>query len=200
MKNNIQKLYTNTGKITGALMLCMALSACPSKHVATEETPDVADYTRKHSVELRLTKTGSYCGGAAPPQAMLDELATPKPLSGVQFYIRKGTTNKTSDPVIADGTTLASGIISLDLEEGDYFLVFINKVSDRYYNEIYEKFKNGDANHAIIDKACLDKWLSTPDLAFTVKNDAANIFMLNVNEPCPWNEIPCAEYRGPLPP
>jgi hypothetical protein len=200
MKNNIQKLYTNTGKITGALMLCIALSACPSKHVATEETEEVANYTPRHEVQLQLTKTGSYCGGAAPPQALLDELATPKPLSGVQFYIRKGTANKTTDPVIADGTTLPSGVISLLLEEGEYYLVFMNKVSDRYYNEIYEKYKNGDANHAAIDKVCFDNWLSTPDLAFTVKNDAANIFMLNVNEPCPWNEVPCAKYTGPYPP
>jgi hypothetical protein len=44
-------------------------------------------------VIMLITQTHSYCGGAEPPDELLQELATPRPLSGITFYIKNSETN-----------------------------------------------------------------------------------------------------------
>lgn len=40
-----------------------------------------------HRVNIVLTKTESYCGGAEPPEELLTELNTPKPYNSGKVYI-----------------------------------------------------------------------------------------------------------------
>jgi hypothetical protein len=199
-KNNMKNTILNSGKVFGVLVLYCTLAACPSKEMATDNNSDKKPIDRRHTVEIKFTETSSYCGGAAPPQELLDQLATPQPISGIEYFIKLGTTNKLSDPVVTTGRADQNGIVHLLLNEGDYYLVFAEKKDDKHYNELFEKYKNGDSNHEPINKTCLDTWLATPDYAFTVKNDAANIHSHNIHKPCSWNAIPCVTYTGPYPP
>ncbi len=38
-------------------------------------------------VEIQFTKTNSYCGGAAPSDLMLKNIATPHPFNGTMLYL-----------------------------------------------------------------------------------------------------------------
>ena len=40
-----------------------------------------------YSVNLSLTQTEAYCGGAMPPPELIKDLATPKPYSGPKVYV-----------------------------------------------------------------------------------------------------------------
>jgi hypothetical protein len=46
------------------------------------------------AVNIKITQTSSYCGGAAPPRELIEQLNTPVPLAGKVIYLRKGKTNK----------------------------------------------------------------------------------------------------------
>lgn len=202
MKKQLLSFYNTVLMIVSAFSLCCLLSSCPPKKVVQEpqEVEEGIPDETLYSVEIVLTQTSSYCGGAAPPQYLLDELATPKPLGGVEYFIRKGKTNVVTDPIVTSGTSTENGFISLMLPEGTYCLVFANKVDRTTYDSIYNQLKDGNANNTPVDKACLDKWLSAPEFVFSPVIGSTQARQLNVHQPCSWDATPCTQYMGPLPP
>jgi hypothetical protein len=160
------------------------------------------DTTKNSSVvAIQLTTTRSYCGGARPPQEMLDELASPQPLAGKFVFIRKGTINNPLDEaLVAQGTTDAMGRFEFSVQPGDYYLVFEEKKDNQYSGDLLLKYKTATSNYSAIDSLCVSEWMKQPDLLMQVAANSKNNFSLNLHVPCSWDIIPCIEYRGPLPP
>ena len=69
----------------------------------------------------RVLQTSSYCGGAAPPPELLQELATPKPLANKTLYIKNGTANSNSPSL--PFTSDSEGRFTLALSAGAYCIV-----------------------------------------------------------------------------
>lgn len=152
-------------------------------------------------VVIHLTQTSSYCGGAAPPQEMLDALATPQALSGKEVFLRKGMINNPEDTAfLLQKISDEKGDVHFQIQEGNYYLVFANKKDHTHTDELLEKYKSPIGDYSSIDKACLKKWLENPELIIPVGIDLSREYTLNVHTPCFWNEIPCIDYTGPMPP
>ena len=152
------------------------------------------------NVSVFCTYTSSYCGGAEPPKELLRELATPKALAETEVFIRTGHENDISVPIIASGKSDVNGLVQFALEPGDYVLMFADKKNDTVYNEILKKYSKKTEYTEPVDKECLLKWISIPELFLHVEALRINSFQLAIHKPCAWHSIPCVPYNGPLPP
>ena len=56
-----------------------------TRKTKTVVSPDQADLLKTYTVTGIVTQTYSYCGGAAPPKQLLDQLATPVAYAGKKF-------------------------------------------------------------------------------------------------------------------
>ena len=67
-----------------------------------------------------VNQTNSYCGGARPPDDLLEELAKPKPLTNYKLYIKKNTPS-IIDAIIMDSViTDKNGRFNIRLKKGNY--------------------------------------------------------------------------------
>lgn len=142
-----------------------------------------------------VTITSSYCGGAAPSEEMLMELAKPKPYVGKVFYVRKGNRNTLASEIILRFTTDSNGAFSIALPAGTWSLI---------QEEQVREIKNSDypntASHQV-EMDCLRKWWSEPYQVIEVKNSAITDLHFSFHRRCfIASDIPCIRYTGPMPP
>lgn len=157
---------------------------------------------REKKVEIngQITSTRSHCGGMRPTEEMEKELRTPKPLSGKTIYFREGKENDWKKPIVATATSDHAGNFSVKLKPGIYCIVDESKKDDKYYNELLKTYTIGTENYDPIDKSCLDELMLRGDKIIEVKKEGNIEFMINYHQNCSYNNIPCANYTGPLPP
>ncbi len=77
-----------------------------------------------YSVNLSLTQTEAYCGGAMPPPELIKDLATPKPYSGPKVYVFG------DDLVCIDSTTADETNIEALLPSGHYTIRLVPQLED----------------------------------------------------------------------
>jgi len=193
LSNN--RLTSTTNFFGWFLILPLAILICLYSCKGSMKTSQ-----NKISVAIQFTYTSSYCGGAEPPQELLNTLATPQPFTGEKIYIKKGKINKPDDPIEAESIINENGLVKLNLPPGEYYVVFENKVDRATYEEFVKNYGTGSAYYEPIDIKCLDTWLSTPELTFTAIASSENSYSVNSHKNCPWNSVPCAGYIGSLPP
>jgi hypothetical protein len=150
------------------------------------------------TVHLKITQTSSYCGGAAPPRELIEQLNTPSALAGKVIYLRKGKTNNLcKKPVMLKSDE--NGEITTSLDPGFYAVVDDTKNDNVYYNDLRKRFSEPVLNYGELDINCLDSWLETPQQVIEVVSKKTQ-FQINFHQPCSWNAIPCVQYNGPMPP
>ena len=110
----------------------------------------------------------SYCGGAAPPQELLDELAIFHASANQTFYIRKGNSNTPFTPVYKTFTTDALGNYSVQLPAGNYAVIS----EEKYFTESISD----------IDSTC--DYLKTPDFNFVVTSIAQQTYNKQFTKTC----------------
>jgi hypothetical protein len=144
---------------------------------------------KKFMVSGSITQTSSYCGGAAPPQDMLDRLAMPQSFPNCTFYIRKSKSNSFLIPT-QKVTTDSNGNLKINLAPGNYCLILENKL----------KYPNTDAlaGQFNIDQKCLKAEWNKCEYSIVVVNKNIS-FTYNVHRRCAWDQ-PCMQYFGPMPP
>ncbi len=120
-----------------------------------------------------IIKTASYCGGAAPTDEILAELATPAPYIGT-LYLKQGTINDPLEPALATITTDENGDFSIVLAEGDYIIVTAEHLGD--YTNDYPWWPDVSSEYC-------QNWLATPYISFTV-NDAYTPTTYNIHLAC----------------
>src|ERR1700741_3306954 len=150
-------------------------------------------------VNMRVTQSHNYCGGAEPTPEALAEMTKPHVLPGKKVYIRKGETNDSKSPIVATLVSDSNGAITVSLKPGKYCVVDEKKVNENYINETYKKLKKGNQYQTPVKMDCLKKWLKIPDLVFTAEKGDLKVIPLNYVIPCSWNATPCTDYNGPLP-
>lgn len=150
-------------------------------------------------VDILVTQTESYCGGAAPSKEVEDRLFTPVPLGGKKMFLKKGSVNNPDQKALAEFTTSRSGTIMTYLPEGTYLLVDEKKATRDYYKKLAQEYAMETKNFKAINMQCLDEWVATPDLVFTVAKGKPLSVSVNYNKDCEWKSVPCAKYKGMLP-
>lgn len=142
----------------------------------------------------RTTWTASYCGGAAPDEEMLTELATPKPLSSTKLFIIEGDTNVRGRKIMMEVISDSAGKFSFKLKPGKYSIIRATQVDPPDAKKYQSEYVNVNAD-------CLDKWWSRPFLKLIVKDADVTLPDLNFHRPCFLPaDIPCLDYTGPMPP
>ncbi|MBI3233168.1 MAG: hypothetical protein HYZ42_03880 [Bacteroidetes bacterium] len=141
----------------------------------------------------RITYTQDYCGGAAPPQDLIEKLKTPKPLANKKIYFKKGRVNGLNKTRIGYFTTDSLGRFNIKLTASDY--VFFDESKLRWEEE---HDMTESVNMTIDYKCLLDKHMKGD---FTIKKTQKNLkdYAFNYHYPCAYN-LPCIEYHGPYPP
>jgi hypothetical protein len=158
------------------------------------------DSKREVLTEFRLTVKGAYCGGARPSDEMLAQLTAPKALGDVQFYIKPGHINDPDIAALASSITDADGLAFVNLCPGEYVLIFEDKLDWTVYNERKQQYAQPEHPFGAIDTVCLNQWIRQPEMQFTVRPSTNSIILIERQEKCFWNNIPCLEYLGSLPP
>jgi hypothetical protein len=153
-----------------------------------------------YDVHIQVTSTSSYCGGAYPPDDLLEKLRTPNPLSNVEVFIRRGEDNDFNNPIIFAGQSDENGDVKCKLPEGNYALVFKEKSNSDYYNSLLEMYNEDTEFRSKINVDCLNSYIKTPDLLMNISAKSKLIFKVNKHKECSWSNVPCSSYKGPLPP
>lgn len=130
-----------------------------------------------------ITKTTPYCGGANPPEQILEEARKEKIPYGEKFYIIKGNKNTPNRKLVDSLTFDSSGKCLKALNAGCYSVI----------NEF--GFKKLAADASEYDIECLTQIWNTPLFTFKVVKGKAETFSFNIAEPCPYNK-PC--YKGKM--
>lgn len=151
-----------------------------------------------NSIKITTTKTSSYCGGAKPPDELLDELREPKVYPKAKLFIRKGSKNEFQNPYFKKVETDSAGKVSISLPKGVYAVVFDNKSDVDVYNELIKTVESS-SSYDTLDIKCLDRYFTKPDGIITV-TDSIQTVTINRHFPCEWQSVPCARYTGSLPP
>lgn len=155
--------------------------------------------SHSQTVELIITQTHAYCGGAEPTPELLELLRTPAPFEGKTIHLRKGKTNCIHKKIVTTITTDTTGMVTLNLPAGIYSVVDDDKKDKKKYRSLLKRFSTASASRSAIDKPCLNDWLKQPEAIIEVK-EGGNRFTINFHHRCDWDAIPCSSYSGPLPP
>jgi hypothetical protein len=153
----------------------------------------------KINIEIRITRTSAYCGGARPSPEVMTDLQTPKPFPRKKLYLKKGEKNTFTTKIFMELTSDSAGKVNCQLQPGKYFIVDEFKKDTGYYNRLKKRYSALTPNYSPIDKLCLKNWYEQPDLVFELKEGEVKDLTINFHKNCTWNEIPCIEFKGPVP-
>ncbi len=120
-----------------------------------------------YEIDLRITKTATYCGGAAPPEFLLKELRTPTPYTGASLYVFDSNSSclDSLTNITADST------YKLVLPLGTYNLHLVNELTLNVGKNDREQ--------------CLHDWRERSMGQLVVQNDSAQTVNLHLDcNPC----------------
>lgn len=181
------------------VMLLAVAPACSQERLfkADQQIKEAPPATgqKKYIVSGKLLVTSSYCGGAYPPDELLEELRTPKPFAGYTVYVRPDTFNNPTKPIIDTITANADGTFSLELPPGKYSIILAEQT---------RPLKPADFNKGQwvqVDKACMEQWWLKPHQAFEISNKNLSDLDIIFHKRCFVESFcPCVQYIGPMPP
>ena len=149
--------------------------------------------TRK--ISGTITTSGSYCGGVAPSNEMLQDAQAKRPMSGFMVYVKKGTENKLLSCIVDSTYTDSNGNYSFDLRPGKYVLL----QKEQLNKHIFETYKSSKSIQVDLD--CMKLWWEKGLSTITVENENIDSLNFHFQKRCfiPLG-IPCLRYSGPYPP
>ena len=169
----------------------------PQKEAVKAETKTQTSET-KISVTGNVIQTNSYCGGAAPPDFLLEELATPRPFPDKKFHVIKGDANTPDRKIILSFTSDSAGSFSFQLESGTYSIILEEQIS----SPDAKKYKTESQS---INEDCYKNWWAKPFYLLKAEESekATGIkgLSFNFHHRCfISSDVPCLQYEGPAPP
>jgi len=122
-------------------------------------------------VTLNIVFTADYCGGAYPPDEVIQQMKIKKPMpNGEIVLVRTGSEEQTRVKTDQQGNVLIS------LKTGNYSVFFPNKLT-------------AEPSEQTISKEDCVKWKETPDAGFDVTKDVST-YQLYVHKSCNPCEAP----------
>ena len=154
----IMKTKTMFNSIFSAV-ITLSMISCASQNNSTSQ--DGAN-----EVNLIVTMTSNYCGGAAPPEELLEGLKVPKKFSNQNIFL---STEKGLQENMQELTTSAAGNIKTSLKKGTYYIFLPQKISMKHTSK--------DRS----EKECTE-WKNTPNGTFVVGE--SNNIAFNIHKTC----------------
>ena len=145
----------------------------------------------------KVTQTSDYCGGAPPPQELIDELLKEKAFPNKKLYIRESAVNMLSKPVIKEFTVGDNGTFEISLPSGQYCIIEDVKKENLKIPDFSEINKElpSYSQYRIQSEKCFKDWWETCDKILLVNNQDITDFVIKFHHDC---GQPCVE-GGPLP-
>ncbi len=150
-----------------------------NKKAKPSKEAKVIDKGGKFKIEILLTQTSLYCGGAKPPDELLKKLNTPKPLIEKTVYIKKGDNNTFDSEVYLKVSSDTSGKIRFQLPAGKYFIVDESKKDSSCYYTLLKEYGTATKNTPAVDKKCLKNWYEQPNFVFEIKDSDVKDLIIN---------------------
>lgn len=124
------------------------------------------------------------------------------------MYLRPVAPDSTGTMALNDLSVPIKDIIRTDptghgyivLRTGTYLLLDQDLVDDTRYRQLLRDHARPAMYTEPIDKECLDRWLHGPFGVITITGGDTTHVDLHLFERCPWYDIPCVNYIGPMPP
>lgn len=157
------------------------------------------DNRPKFQVEIKATKTTTYCGGAEPTPEIEKSHRTKRAYANTTIYIREDSINTYFTEPYAVVKTDSLGLAKIALPEGEFVFVFENKADENSFNQTL-KLVAESSNYRSINELCFRRFYEKPEAKITVSNNGINKVVMHRHFECPWTQIPCAVYVGNLPP
>ncbi len=123
------------------------------------------------TINGNVENNSDYCGGAAPPQDLLDQLAMYHPSALQKFYVRQGNVAMPFTPVYTFFTTDSLGNYTISLPAGQYTVIS----EEKYLTE----------SNPAIDSSCT--YLHTPDFSLNIlasQTAYTNSYTITCNYTC----------------
>lgn len=140
---------------------------------------------QKVRVEISVTCTRPYCGGARPTEEMEKDAATPKPYGGAAFIWRSESGKVDSARTDADGK------LHLKLKKGKY------KIYEAWR---YRLHTPNNLPFESFDKDCLkQEWEKMAFVVTVTKKTYTCVPQQAIVIPCDWS-LPCLTEEVPIPP
>lgn len=146
------------------LVTALLFTACSTTKNSAQTNN--TDSSSNDEITLKIEYTSNYCGGANPPDELIQKLKTPKKYSEMEIYLSR------KDNLSGDLTKLKTdenGEVSTSLNTGTYYLFMPEKKN-------IELKEGGEA------ESC-EKWKNTPNGEFTVKLDS-NEVAISITKTC----------------
>ena len=134
-----------------SLSTLIFLIACNSKTVKNKST-------EASEVSIAVVFTSDYCGGANPPDGILQALSVERPLTNSDLVIKSVETGD-----IQRATTDGEGTVKISLSTGKYELFDPTKLT-----------AEPASNDALLQSQCIE-WKKTPDAVFELTKDEQTI-------------------------
>lgn len=125
-------------------------------------------------VKGKILHTADYCGGAAPSEEIIKNLATEKPLANTQLFLKAGNSDLRDKPILQTLTTDANGNFELSVAAGTYSLVVREKTQD-FSKGIMAKFGN--------TPECIS-WQNSPNIVIVVKKSSKKAITYKTHIDC----------------
>lgn len=145
--------------------------------------------TNTVSAKLTFETHAPYCGGAAPTPEMEKGRRSPIPNQNFYFLL------KGQDKIKA--STNENGILSIDLEKGNYLIYSSDKI-ELSYDEFYNKFKPKNKFEVEKDAPCFKDWYAEADFELNLNSDT--IVTFTTKKRCYTGTNKCINYKGPIAP
>lgn len=178
------------------LLIVTSLLACSSSQKAANQAATEPTY----AFTLTLQVKGAFCGGAAPDHELLTEIQRAKPYANAKVFLRAGTLNEWGRPADLELISNQEGIAKGRLPVGDYAVVFEDKSGQEAFDVLMERYGEETQSYGAIDETCLRNHFIRPAALLKVTPDGSNELTLIYQEKCSWQKVPCAAYKGNLPP
>lgn len=183
------------------ITILFLIIATISSHAQISKKKLKSNSKASYTVAGTLTESFQYCGGAPPPEEMLKELNTPKPLGNYQLFLRLKI-NDILQPIYKSVTTDSLGRFSFKLAPGKYSVVDIKKKDTSVFNQTMEKYKSETDQTAAIDVNCFITYISKPDFVIDIPlkpKKSTIVITHNYFRTCEYSGSPCVEFRGAMP-
>jgi len=144
-------------------IITLLLSSCSSSKNSTS----ASDNSQKTDeiINLTIEYTSNYCGGANPPDELLERLKIPKAYANMDIYISKESNINNVIKITAD----ANGKVTTSLSDGKYYLFMPEKIAAKSTNERDEK-------------GCIT-WKNTPNGDFSISNGSKEV-VVTIKKTC----------------
>jgi len=163
------------------------LSSCSTKRDILPSSANVK------KVEGQLSFTLPYCKGIAPTPEDIKTLNTPIPYS-TKLYLRNGTVNSESIPIIDSVTTDSDGKFTFEVLPGEYVIL----LPEQRHRVSIDEYLGKRKKFLAVDSLCLEKWWEKGLFQISVEDEDITKLNFNFRNKCfvP-RSMPCATYTGP---